>query len=279
MESDAGHVEVDGAWYIQQEHPASFDTDSSDGQHAQRISTIAPLKINNFPAGSSSSVHQPHHYASLQQQNHLEQDHERQLVLSSLTGDDTLITHDYPPDYSADPQQQAQPPSVSSYPPEHRHRHHQQPQTHQSRHHADGAATLHRSSSTQVQHMRSTSTTSTMQKSFRMDALQQKYWPQKLFSSPAGLSRLNSRLGGGHVTGGQPRLVSGGSNSGGGNSSGAIDRKTCPVCLRRFRDGYDVRVHMRSHTRERPFPCPHCDYRASTKGSLKAHLLNKHSLQ
>ncbi|XP_018010408.1 broad-complex core protein isoforms 1/2/3/4/5 isoform X10 [Hyalella azteca] len=38
------------------------------------------------------------------------------------------------------------------------------------------------------------------------------------------------------------------------------------------------KIHMRRHTRERPFRCDHCDYRCNQKGQLKNHLLFKHSI-
>ena len=33
---------------------------------------------------------------------------------------------------------------------------------------------------------------------------------------------------------------------------------------------------MRTHTGEKPFACPHCDYRAATKGTLNRHIKRLH---
>ncbi|XP_022696367.1 homeotic protein spalt-major-like [Varroa jacobsoni] len=273
---DAGPV--DESWYA----PAPYATESADRQR-RGASTIAPLKIDDFRTGSSSSIHQRHHYSSIPQ--HDADDPRGQLVLSSLADDESLIDQDYSSEYTTNPQQQQQQLSTQSqeYIQDHHHGHHdhhhqqqqQQPsQVHHRQHHGTNITAgnqLQRTSTSAVSHRAVPSA--------QRSLLVQKYWPQqKLINSPAALSRLNQRLGG-HIAPGPLRAIGGSSSANAGSAStGAIDKKTCPVCFRRFRDGYDVRVHMRSHTRERPFPCPHCDYRASTKGSLKAHLLNKHSL-
>ncbi|XP_022693835.1 zinc finger protein 219-like, partial [Varroa jacobsoni] len=56
------------------------------------------------------------------------------------------------------------------------------------------------------------------------------------------------------------------------SNSEALDRRTCRVCLRRWPDQWALRMHMRSHTQERPYRCPHCEYRAAHKSNLTVHL-------
>ncbi|OQR77043.1 zinc finger-like [Tropilaelaps mercedesae] len=52
----------------------------------------------------------------------------------------------------------------------------------------------------------------------------------------------------------------------------SVDRRTCHFCLRRWPDQWALRMHMRTHTQERPHCCPHCDYRAAHKSNLTVHL-------
>merc|ERR1719384_360433 len=46
---------------------------------------------------------------------------------------------------------------------------------------------------------------------------------------------------------------------------------TCRVCLKVFGCASALEIHMRSHTKERPFKCPDCERGFTTKGNLKQH--------
>ncbi|XP_022661112.1 zinc finger protein 64-like [Varroa jacobsoni] len=65
-----------------------------------------------------------------------------------------------------------------------------------------------------------------------------------------------------------------------GTTGHILDKHTCPICLKRFGAGgaYSVRRHMTMvHHKERPFPCPHCPYRALQRTDILRHLRLKHS--
>ncbi|KAL5019238.1 hypothetical protein ScPMuIL_004960 [Solemya velum] len=46
----------------------------------------------------------------------------------------------------------------------------------------------------------------------------------------------------------------------------------CPVCLRSFSGSSYLRVHMRSHTGDRPFKCPHCEKSFVSRDTLEKHV-------
>ena len=53
----------------------------------------------------------------------------------------------------------------------------------------------------------------------------------------------------------------------------------CNVCGKMFSCKSAVDIHMRSHTKERPFRCSYCDRAFTTKGNLKQHVgTNHHNL-
>lgn len=50
----------------------------------------------------------------------------------------------------------------------------------------------------------------------------------------------------------------------------------CMHCGKTFTCRTHLDRHVRVHTGERPFGCPHCHYKASQKGSVKRHILMVH---
>ena len=50
----------------------------------------------------------------------------------------------------------------------------------------------------------------------------------------------------------------------------------CPICGKMFSCKSAVDIHMRSHTKERPFRCEYCDRAFTTKGNLKQHVGTNH---
>ncbi|GAA5985481.1 hypothetical protein JCM11641_007082 [Rhodosporidiobolus odoratus] len=49
-------------------------------------------------------------------------------------------------------------------------------------------------------------------------------------------------------------------------------RYTCPHCSKRFARPSSLRIHMHSHTGEKPFSCPLCDRAFSVQSNLRRHL-------
>ncbi|OQR68011.1 zinc finger protein-like [Tropilaelaps mercedesae] len=54
--------------------------------------------------------------------------------------------------------------------------------------------------------------------------------------------------------------------------------KSCPYCGKLFRKKAELTRHIRSHTQERPFACPHCPHRATFKCNLMTHIRIQHHL-
>ncbi|KAI3357784.1 hypothetical protein L3Q82_016174, partial [Scortum barcoo] len=55
-----------------------------------------------------------------------------------------------------------------------------------------------------------------------------------------------------------------------------VRSKECSYCGKSFRSSYYLTVHLRTHTGEKPYKCPYCDYAAAQKTSLKYHLDRRH---
>lgn len=47
-------------------------------------------------------------------------------------------------------------------------------------------------------------------------------------------------------------------------------------CEKTFKTRTQLLVHMRSHSGEKPFQCPDCHYKSTTRGNMRLHLTNKH---
>ncbi|XP_052343669.1 zinc finger protein 711-like isoform X23 [Oncorhynchus keta] len=50
----------------------------------------------------------------------------------------------------------------------------------------------------------------------------------------------------------------------------------CVECTKGFRHPSELKKHMRTHTGEKPYCCPHCDFRCADQSNLKTHIKSKH---
>nr|XP_045608118.1 zinc finger protein 764-like [Procambarus clarkii] len=52
--------------------------------------------------------------------------------------------------------------------------------------------------------------------------------------------------------------------------------QSCPQCGRFFLRPVDLGRHLRTHTGEKPFACPHCSFRSAQSGNVYRHIKMKH---
>lgn len=57
------------------------------------------------------------------------------------------------------------------------------------------------------------------------------------------------------------------------------DQNPCPVCGHKFLWRWMLVRHMMTHTGEKPYSCPHCDYKAARKEQVRSHIYNKHNIK
>lgn len=55
------------------------------------------------------------------------------------------------------------------------------------------------------------------------------------------------------------------------------DHKQCKVCGRVCNNTSNITLHFRTHSLEKPYKCPHCEYRTCTTGVLTTHISKKHN--
>ncbi|KAL4659657.1 zinc finger protein 711-like [Arapaima gigas] len=53
----------------------------------------------------------------------------------------------------------------------------------------------------------------------------------------------------------------------------------CVECAKGFRHPSELKKHMRTHTGEKPYQCPHCEFRCADQSNLKTHIKSKHGTE
>jgi len=92
------------------------------------------------------------------------------------------------------------------------------------------------------------------------------------FNQTSG-SKIGDSLGAADVLISDDRVLT---NDGGGRKT---DRQTysCLVCGKTFGQPYNLKRHVLTHTGDRPFQCPRCDYKASQNVHLEKHIRRIHN--
>lgn len=54
---------------------------------------------------------------------------------------------------------------------------------------------------------------------------------------------------------------------------------SCAKCSMNFRSKLLLRKHLRTHSGERPFLCPHCPHQANRRDNMRTHCLLMHGLE
>ncbi|XP_076060159.1 uncharacterized protein LOC143036544 isoform X18 [Oratosquilla oratoria] len=76
---------------------------------------------------------------------------------------------------------------------------------------------------------------------------------------------------------GKGESCGGGGGYGGSVPPGGVDVSVpCPVCGKRISRRDNLRVHLRTHTGEKPYTCPHCPHRCADRGNMIKHVRNRH---